>query len=83
MFLPISKAKFIRQTLAANPDLTHDALEAQLDDMLAAKTSGERCDICGGTMWVIGSAMVGWTGCFTCITGEADASDDYELDAAL
>jgi hypothetical protein len=29
-------------------------------------------------LWAIGSAIGGFDGCFTCITGENDDSGDYE-----
>jgi hypothetical protein len=40
-----------------------------------------RCH-CGAPIWAIGSALVG-NACFTCITGEADPSSDYEIDEVL
>lgn len=39
-----------------------------------AKDSGE-CEVCGGPIW----RLTGLGMCFTCTTGEADASNDYEL----
>jgi hypothetical protein len=39
--------------------------------------AGARCH-CGEPIWVIGSAEAGHA-CFTCITGEADPSEDYEI----
>lgn len=45
--------------------------------MLADYQAGARCD-CGEPIWVIGSAETGHM-CFTCITGEADPSEDYEI----
>jgi len=44
---------------------------------MARKTNDE-CD-CGRPVW----RLVGLGMCFTCITGESDASDDYELEPAL
>jgi len=42
-----------------------------------AKKIDEECDICGRPIW----RMVADLGmCFTCVTGESDASDDYELE---
>ncbi len=39
-----------------------------------AKDDGE-CEVCGRPVWrIVGLGM-----CFTCTTGESDASDDYEL----
>ena len=32
-------------------------------------------------MWAAGTAIVGWNGCFNCITGESDNSEDYEIDS--
>ncbi len=37
--------------------------------------------VCGQPIWAIGSATVDWDGCFTCITGEADESEDYEIES--
>lgn len=34
-----------------------------------------RCFVCGQPVWKWGQTDM----CFTCTTGEADASDDYEL----
>ncbi len=36
----------------------------------------------GERIWVIGSTFVGH-GCFTCITGEAYPTEDYEIDEVL
>jgi hypothetical protein len=52
-----------------------------LRSALASARAGARCE-CGGPIWVIGSAEVGLS-CFTCITGEADPSDDYEIAEAM
>ena len=41
----------------------------------------EHCE-CGEPIWVIGSAVAGHA-CFTCITGEATPSGDYEIDEVL
>lgn len=39
-----------------------------------ARDDGE-CEVCGRPVW----RLVGLGMCFTCVTGESDASDDYEL----
>jgi hypothetical protein len=45
-----------------------------------AKMTDVECMNCGRPIW----RMVANLGmCFTCITGESDASDDYELEPAL
>lgn len=35
--------------------------------------------ICGQPIWAAGSAITGTYMCFTCTTGEADGSGDYEI----
>lgn len=54
-------------------------LKESLNDTLQAKKNGATCQICGATIWAAGSAVVGWHGCFTCITGETDSSEDFEI----
>jgi hypothetical protein len=52
-----------------------------LKDLQAAlrrKQNGAKCD-CGNAIWALGFAACGSDMCFSCITGEADASEDYEL----
>lgn len=34
---------------------------------------------CGNPIWAVGSALTGSPLCFTCITGSADPSDDFEI----
>lgn len=36
--------------------------------------------ICGAPIWAAGSAITGINMCFTCTTGEADDSEDYEIE---
>lgn len=77
MFIPISLEDYIQKHLAANPSVDREDLEMRLRSALKSARAGERCE-CGGPIWVIGSAEVGLS-CFTCITGEATPSEDYEL----
>ena len=46
----------------------------------AAKRNGARCMICGAPIWAAGSGVTGTYLCFTCTTGEADDSEDYEIE---
>ena len=55
-------------------------LIAALRESLAAKKNGARCMICGAPIWAAGSAITGTNMCFTCTTGEADDSEDYEIE---
>jgi hypothetical protein len=36
--------------------------------------------VCGEPIWATGTAIVGWNGCFTCISGENDDSEDFEIE---
>ena len=81
MFTPISLEDYVEKHLTSNPDVDRQDFEESLRYALASARAGERCE-CGGPIWVIGSAVVGLS-CFTCITGEAVPSGDYELAEAL
>jgi hypothetical protein len=76
-FIAISVAKYIPMHLKSNPKDRPAELEAALRESLRAAESGECCD-CGEPIWALGSAIAG-RACFTCITGEASPSDDYEI----
>ena len=43
-----------------------------------AKRGHRPCDVCGEPDWIFGRTGM----CFTCTTGKADASGDYELSVA-
>lgn len=81
MFVPISIDKFVEHHLEANPGTDADIIRAALERAIQAKKDGAVCGQCGGPMWVAGSAVAERNGCFTCITGEADSSDDFEIDS--
>jgi len=74
-FAPIGIEPYIRQHLRRNPDEKADALRARLQQSVSAALRGE-------PIWAIGSAVAGHA-CFTCITGEAHPSGDYEIDEVL
>ncbi len=77
-FQKISIDEFVAQTLKSNSDFKADELKRALEDFKERKIHGELCD-CGNQIWIIGSAISG-KACFTCITGESDCSDDYEIE---
>jgi len=77
---PISIDRFAKMTVKSNPDEKLADLKQRLREAVARKKAGARCWQCGQPIWTIGSAIVGHDGCFTCITGEADPSDDFEID---
>ncbi|MBW6484470.1 MAG: hypothetical protein K0B10_15625 [Vicingaceae bacterium] len=77
-FKNISINEFVKSTIQSNPDLNSQELTESLLHFKKMKDNGELC-ICGNPLWVAGSAIVG-KGCFTCITGETDSSNDYEVE---
>ena len=79
-FVPISMADYVRKHCEANRGANAKEEAERLRAMLERYNAGERCG-CGNPIWVIGSAQAGLM-CFTCITGEAVASDDYEIEGA-
>ena len=80
-FVPIGIEQYIQQHVRSNPDEKPDALRTRLRECVTAVLRGERCQ-CGEPIWAIGSAVAGHA-CFTCITGEAAPSADYEIDEVL
>ena len=87
-FIAISIAQYIPLHLKSNPkdrlasctsrhSIARVKRTLALRESLRAAENGECCD-CGEPIWVLGSAIAG-RGCFTCITGEASPSDDYEV----
>ena len=81
MFVPISIDDFIKAHSANNPSEDMKAYRADLEQAAQAKKSGVVCAQCGSPIWAIGTATVGWNGYFTCITGETDSSEDYEIES--
>ena len=77
---PISIRKFAEMTVKNNKGMDLKELTASLEASLAAKKEGASCLICGAPIWAAGSAVTGTNMCFTCTTGEADDSEDYEIE---
>ena len=77
---PISIKKFADMTVKHNKDVDRQELIAALQASLAAKKNGASCMVCGAPIWAAGSAITGTNMCFTCTTGEADDSEDYEIE---
>jgi hypothetical protein len=80
-FAPISIDNFLKAHKKNNPTADMKSYRAKLERSVQAKKSGALCAQCGCPIWAIGTATVGWSGCFTCITGETDSSEDYEIDS--
>jgi len=81
LFSPISIDEFLKSYKENNPSEDVKSLRKVLISVVEDKKNGGVCYQCGQPIWAIGTAVVGgWNGCFTCITGEADNSDDCEID---
>jgi hypothetical protein len=76
-FVPIRFGDWVSKFLKSNPGENAKDVTARLRRALEAYQAGAQC-ACGEPIWVIGSAEVG-NACFTCITGEADPSQDFEI----
>ena len=80
MFVPISIEEFADSTMKNNKGYNRKELIRTLEEPLQAKKAGATCIICGAPIWAAGSAITGTYMCFTCTTGEADNSEDYEIE---
>ena len=78
-FTPISLDEYVKLHLKNNSGTGLEEVTKALEDTLQVYKQGTRCNNCGNPIWVIGSAFSGFDGCFTCITGEANPKDDYEI----
>ncbi len=74
----ISIDNFIKKYKINNPKDDVKKLKDDLVHFKRLRDEGATCN-CGNSIWVIGSVISG-EGCFTCITGEADGSDDYDIE---
>lgn len=79
MYCPISIDDFIKNTKAGSKK-DKEILKGSIIEAINRKKNNAKCSNCGDTIWAIGTGIVGWNGCFTCITGETDKSQDYEID---
>ena len=80
MLIPISIEKFADGVMKNNKGFNRRELIQMLRKTLDAKKKGVKCMICGAPIWAAGSAITGMNHCFTCTTGEADDSKDYEIE---
>lgn len=77
--VPISIETFVKKHCKNNPEENPAQLRKNLKQAVTDKKNGATCTYCGQIIWAIGSA-VSHQGCFSCLTGEADSSEDYEID---
>jgi len=76
-FNKISIDNFLEKYKLSNPKEDITKLKKSIIEFRKLKAAGVKCN-CGGSLWIIGSAISG-KGCFTCITGESDCSNDYDI----
>lgn len=76
-FTPIKLGDYVHRHLKDNCGQTAKEVTARVQAALERYKAGAVCQ-CGSPIWVVGSAEVG-NACFTCITGEWDPADDYEI----
>ena len=77
--IPISIEEFAKLHIQSNKGEKLEDIISRLKEAVKDKKAGAKCPNCGEPIWAIGSAIVYYS-CFTCLTGEADPSDDYEID---
>lgn len=80
MMQPISIEEYAGMVLENNKGYQKGNLVQALQHALESKKNGAKCTICGAPIWAAGSAITGTNLCFTCTTGEADDSEDYEIE---
>ena len=80
MFTYISIKKYADSIIKNNKGYNRKELIETLQETLKAKNNGAKCITCGQPIWAAGSALTGIYQCFTCTTGEADNSEDYEIE---
>lgn len=80
-FVPIGVKEYVKLHMKSNPDEDPADLLRRFRICIGDSLAGARCH-CGEPIWVIGSVFAGHA-CFTCTTGEADPSEDYEIDEVL
>lgn len=76
--VPISIEKFVNLYCKNNPEEVPSQLRENLKQAVMDKKNGATCINCGQRIWAIGSAVSHYS-CFSCLTGEADSSEDYEI----
>ena len=79
MLTPIPVKEFADMVMKNNKGNKRKELIRTLEETLQAQNAGATCMICGAPIWAAGSAITGNYMCFTCTTGEADDSEDYEI----
>lgn len=78
--IKVSIDEYERIVTAANKRLDGQQVRQWLKLALEAKKDGVICIRCGSPIWAAGSAITGRYMCFSCLTGERNDTDDYEIE---
>ncbi|UFU00256.1 hypothetical protein KO561_04700 [Radiobacillus kanasensis] len=78
--VPISVDKFVNETVKNNKDVNRKEIKKNILAAVERKKKGAGCIQCDQPIWALGSGVTGIDMCFSCTTGEADQSEDYEID---
>lgn len=73
-FAPISLDEAVKKHVELNGG-DPAKIRAGFQAAIAKKKNGAKCLVCDQPVWAHGGCGM----CFSCTTGEADASDDYEF----
>lgn len=76
--VPISMKEYLRKVEGSKAKKAE--VKASLQAAVKDKKKGVTCIICDQPIWAIGAGTMDQNMCFTCMTGEADSPEDYEID---
>ncbi len=74
-FVPISLDEAVERHVKLNGG-DPVKVRTEFQTAIAKKKDGAKCIVCGQPVWARGNCDM----CFSCTTGESDASEDYEFD---
>lgn len=80
MLTPLPVDEFVEYFVKANPEFDSLTLRNSCVKALERKKAGAKCICCGQPIWALAYAVSGVDMCFTCQTGTADDSEDYEIE---
>lgn len=78
--ISISIEKYADMAIENNKDMDRGELIKSLKSALSAKKDGAVCMQCGSPIWAAGSAITRMKMCFSCMTLEADDSEDCGIE---
>ena len=80
MLIPLPVDEFVEYFVKANPEFDSLTPRNSCIQALEHKRQGAKCICCGQPIWALAYAVSGVDMCFTCQTGTADDSEDYEIE---